>query len=320
MQNTSPTSQHDKANTDASLFDYIKAWPQYPLPHNWLTSIIYKIMRSRLSWWKSNFIRWFIQHYRVDLSEAVETNPEKYEHFNAFFTRELKPDARTIHSATNSIICPVDGAISQFGNIVNGDVFQAKGRSYSLDNLLANNEQWIQTFSNGQFITLYLSPKDYHRIHTPSDSTLTAMRYVPGRLFSVNPATTRAVPGLFARNERLICAFDSPHGKFLLIMVGALFVSGIETVWHGEVSPPHGAALMHRDYPADISLGNNSLNNHPLNKNTDQPSFSRGDEIGRFNMGSTVVLLFEPNRIQWEKTLSAGKPVRMGSLMATMTS
>jgi len=311
MRPQSQDSHSKDIKSDATLFDYLKAWPQYLLPQNWLTSLIYKIMRSRMLWWKNNFIDWFIKRYRVDLSEAVETDPRKYEHFNAFFTRALKPEARSIVSAEDGIICPVDGAISQFGNIVDGDIFQAKGRSFRLDNLLAQHQEWIQTFTSGQFITIYLSPKDYHRIHIPSDGVLTSMRYVPGRLFSVNPATTRAVPGLFARNERLICAFDTPQGKFILIMVGALFVSGIETVWHGEVSPPHGAKLMHREY--NDGTGTVSQDGRPT-------TFSRGEEIGRFNMGSTVVLLFEPNRIQWNNSLTAGKPVRMGSPMATRVS
>lgn len=299
------TKSTQSQNSSASFIDYVKAWPQYPLPHNWLTTIVYKIMRSRIPWWKKFFIHWFIKKFKVDLSDAVETNPDNYEHFNAFFTRALKQEARIISTTSQNLVCPVDGAISQFGNIHQGDVFQAKGRSFSLKNLLADHSEWIETFQSGTFITLYLSPKDYHRIHIPSDGVLSAMRYIPGRLFSVNPATTRAVPGLFARNERLICHFDTPHGKFLLIMVGALFVSGIETVWHGEVSPPHASKMMHIDYtdlPKEDSI---------------RLRYSRGDEIGRFNMGSTVILLFEPNRIEFENTFTAGKPVRMGSPLAT---
>lgn len=285
---------------DASLVDYIKAWPQYALPHNALTTLMYKLMRSRVHWWKTYFIRWFMHHYRIDLSEAVKTNPSDYEHFNAFFTRALRPEARGIDSTENGLVCPVDGSISQFGDIKNGEIFQAKGQHYRLDTLLTHHPEWVNSMQSGQFMTIYLAPNNYHRIHIPCDAVLTGMRYVPGRLFSVNPATARTVPGLFARNERLICAFDTPHGKLLLIMVGALFVSGIETTWHGEVSPPHGAKLMHRDYPSNASA----------------PSFTRGDEIGRFNMGSTVIMLFEPNTIEWAKSLTPGKPVRMGSFLA----
>jgi phosphatidylserine decarboxylase len=314
MQEKSPTTNlaATDSTTDATIVDYLKAWPQYPLPHNWLTTLMYKLMRSRLPWWKNNFIRWFIRQYNVDLSEAVESNPANFEHFNAFFTRALKPQARIIHSAENNIICPVDGAISQFGDITAGNIFQAKGRAFDVETLLAKHEPWVTRFQSGKFITIYLSPKDYHRIHLPTDGVLTAMRYVPGRLFSVNPATTRAVPDLFARNERLICAFDTPHGKLLLIMVGALFVSGIETVWHGEVSPPHGAKLMHRDYSDD--------NNNKTEIETDAKrlTFSAGDEVGRFNMGSTVILLFEPNSIDWDDSLAASKSVKMGSLLGTV--
>jgi phosphatidylserine decarboxylase len=262
---------------------------------------MYTVTRARIRWWKNAFIRWFIGQYKVDISQAQITDPQQFENFNAFFTRALKQDARPLGGDQNSLVSPVDGTISQFGKILKGDVFQAKGRSYNLHELLAGEQAWIDRFSEGQFMTIYLSPKDYHRIHMPVDGTLTATKYVPGRLFSVSPATTRVVPRLFARNERLICAYDTPVGSILLIMVGALFVAGIETVWSGAVTPPHGKALRHTDFP---------------NK-SDSLKFTKGSEMGRFNMGSTVILLFEPNSICWTEKLGAGQSIQMGNEIAS---
>lgn len=285
----------------ATFIDYLKAWPQYLLPHYLLTNLMYAITRSRISWWKNTFIRWFIHQYKVDMSQAQVTDPRQFEHFNAFFTRVLKSDARPMEGDKHTLVSPVDGTISQFGKVAQGDVFQAKGRSYNLHDLLAGEQTWINRFSQGQFMTIYLSPKDYHRIHMPVEGKLTAMKYVPGRLFSVSPATTRAVPRLFARNERLICAYETPFGNMLLIMVGALFVAGMETVWSGAVTPPHGAKISHKDYPTE----------------SDTYKFDKGSEMGRFNMGSTVILLFEPNSIHWSTNLHSGQSIQLGNKIAS---
>jgi len=282
------------------LSDRLKAWPQYLLPQALLSTLMYKLTRSQTVWWKNTFINWFIKQYQVDMSEAEISDIANFPNFNAFFTRALKADARLLKHDPYSILSPVDGAISQFGNIDETRLFQAKGHQFELDLLLAGNKAWSQQFADGKFITIYLSPKDYHRIHMPLGATVTQLTYVPGRLFSVNPATTRVIPGLFARNERLLIHFNTPAGDMMLIMVGAIFVSGMETVFTGEITPPHNSPLAHYDY-ADKHL-----------------SLSQGDELGRFNMGSTVILLFQDNAIDWSEGLHSGKTLRLGDPIATI--
>ncbi|MDH5801837.1 MAG: archaetidylserine decarboxylase, partial [Gammaproteobacteria bacterium] len=227
-------------NETAGLLDFVKAWPQYILPHYALSNLMHALTRSKTVWWKNFFIRWFIKQYKINMSEANPSDPSAYASFNEFFTRPLQTQARPIAFGDKHIVSPVDGAISQSGDIVNGNVFQAKGRSYTLHELLAGEQQWVDSFNNGHFATIYLSPKDYHRIHMPRSGHLVAMSHIPGRLFSVNPATTRAIPRLFARNERVIAYFETPAGPMAMILVGAIFVAGMETVWHGAVSPPPG--------------------------------------------------------------------------------
>lgn len=281
-----------------SGLDYFKAGLQYLLPHALLSQLMHGLTRSKNKWWKNTFIRWFIRQYAVDMNEAIHTAATDYENFNAFFTRALKPGSRTIDHDLNTVISPVDGAISQLGDIVDGEIFQAKGRSFGLSKLLGGRSDWEKSFQGGKFITIYLAPKDYHRIHLPLAGTLTGMTYVPGRLFSVNPATTRAVPGLFARNERLVIHFSTAMGEMALIMVGALFVASMETVWAGEITPPHGSPLAHFDYQGQAK------------------AIAKAAEIGRFNMGSTVILLFQKNAVQWRKTLNPGATLRLGEPIA----
>ncbi len=247
-------------------------------------------------------IRWFIGQYQVEMKQAAVQEIEAFEHFNAFFTRALKADARPLDENTQAITSPVDGRISQIGRIDHATMLQAKGRSYTLTELLAGDIARVEQFKGGSFATIYLSPKDYHRIHMPVSGQLTQMTQVPGRLFSVNPATVRAVPRLFARNERVICYFDTVLGPMALILVGALFVGSMETVWHGQITPPHGGQLCYWKY-----------------ENQDRTLY-KGVEMGRFNMGSTVILLFPENRVQWSEQIAADDSVRMGQYLAGLVS
>jgi phosphatidylserine decarboxylase len=285
-----------------SLMDQVKAWPQYALPHYALTDLMYLLTRSKMRWWKNSLIRWFAHQYKVDMSLAVNETLTDYEHFNAFFTRPLKPEVRPICETADSVACPVDGIVSQCGDIVEEAIFQAKGHDFTLSTLLGNETQWVNRFRDGNYITMYLSPRDYHRIHMPVDGTLQQMTYVPGRLFSVSPATTRTIPNLFARNERVCCFFDTALGPMAMVLVGALFVGSMETVWHGMVTPPHGKHLSHWYYTGEdksrIALG-------------------KGEEMGRFNMGSTVILLMGKNTVQWDANTHSGNQVQMGMQIAT---
>jgi len=282
----------------ASLGDRIKAWLQYPLPHHAISRLTHRLTRIRHPGLKDWAIRDFIRRFGVDMSEAAQPDPAAYPTFNAFFTRSLRPDARPLAAGSRDLACPVDGTVSQIGAIESGRVFQAKGQGFTTVELLGGDAA-AAGFEQGQFATLYLSPKDYHRIHMPVDGTLTRMVHVPGRLFSVNPPTTRAVPRLFARNERVACLFDTPAGPMALVMVGALNVASIETVWAGEVTPPQRPRVQAWDYAGEVQL-------------------AKGAEVGRFNMGSTVILLFAKDRIYWEETCMAGTPVRMGRKLATL--
>ena len=295
----------------ATWRDHLKATPQYLLPHFLLSNLMYRITRIRVKWWKNWFISWFINQYKVDMSEALNSNPQTYACFNDFFTRPLKPQARPIASSTDALICPVDGTISQVGDIQTNRIFQAKGRDYNLSELLGGEHEWADLFQNGQFATIYLSPKDYHRIHMPIKGQLTQMSLVPGRLFSVSPATTRSVPKLFARNERVINYFYTDIGPVAVILVGAIFVAGIETVWHGQITPPHGTKSHHWLYETP---GNEKI----IKDKQKLISLDRGDELGRFNMGSTVILLFSKDQVKWTEIAMPGTPVKMGQPLATI--
>jgi phosphatidylserine decarboxylase len=283
----------------ASLGDRFKAWLQYPLPHHAISRLTHRLTRVRHRGLKDWAIQDFIRRFGVDMSEAEQPDPTAYLTFNAFFTRALKPDTRPVAAGKKDVACPVDGAVSQIGAIEAGRVFQAKGQSFTTLELLGGDAKAAAPFEHGQFTTLYLSPRDYHRIHMPLDGTLTRMIHVPGRLFSVNPPTTRAVPRLFARNERVACLFDTPAGPLALVMVGALNVASIETVWAGEVTPPQRPRVQTWDYSGEIQL-------------------AKGAEAGRFNMGSTVMLLFGKDRIRWEESYKSASPVQMGRRLATL--
>jgi phosphatidylserine decarboxylase len=258
---------------------------------------MHAVARIRNPWFKNALIQWFSWQYGVKMHEAIVPDPGGFEHFNAFFTRALKPGTRPVCDEPHAVICPVDGTISQLGRIQHGDIIQAKGRRYSLLELIGGDQNRAAQFDQGSFMTLYLSPKDYHRIHMPLEGQLNHMLQVPGRLFSVSAATTRVVKRLFARNERVVTLFENAAvGDFYIIMVGALFVGSIETVWHGVVTPPHGGCLKRWDYPkAETAVH--------LNKN---------QELGRFNMGSTVILLFKPGTVQWSGEWQPDTPVNMG--------
>ena len=242
-------------------------------------------------------IRWFVAKYGVNMSEAAEPDITRYATFNDFFTRALKPGARRL--APVDYICPVDGAISQLGPITGDQIFQAKGHSYSTTALVGGDAALAAPYTNGAFATIYLSPKDYHRIHMPCDGRLVRMIHVPGDLFSVNPATARGVPGLFARNERVVCVFEGAYGPFVMVLVGATIVGSMATVWHGIVNPPRPGAVREWHYTdQDIHL-------------------AQGDEMGRFLLGSTVVLLFPPNTVSFSEQWATEVPVRMGEAMGS---
>ncbi|HEY0719949.1 MAG TPA: archaetidylserine decarboxylase [Gammaproteobacteria bacterium] len=282
--------------------DRLKAWPQYIVPGHLISRLTHAITRIRYHRFKNAFIGWFVRSFQVDLTEAQITNPYSYEHFNAFFTRALKPEARPIVNGRYEVACPVDGAVSQVGEISHGQLFQAKGHSYSLLELLGGSDKRAAPFQNGAFATIYLSPRDYHRIHMPLGGVLREMVHVPGRLFSVNAATVKVIPRVFARNERVISIFDTAFGPMALVKVGAINVGSIETVWAGEVTPPAGQIVRSWHYPAD---GEEAV------------SLERGAEMGRFNMGSTVIVLFGHDAIEWSDSLQPGAVVRLGQLLAT---
>lgn len=287
------------SNTDdkTSPGDYLFAWPQYLLPHHAISRLTLWVTRSRVRWFKNALMKWFIRHFNVDMHEAAQPDYTQYEYFNAFFTRALKPGARTFASDTSILACPVDGAVSQAGPIHDSVIYQAKGHDYTSLALLGGYEDIAATFRQGSFVTLYLSPRDYHRIHMPCAGRLRRMIYVPGDLFSVNPLTARSVPGLFARNERVVCVFESEHGPFVLVLVGATIVGSMATVWHGVVNPPRTRDVREWHY------------------RDDEVTLNQGDEVGRFLLGSTVVMLFPRDALVFSGGWAAGRGVRLGEAM-----
>ncbi len=267
--------------------------PQYVLPHHALSKMASVLTHSTNKTWKNLFIKLIIQLYGVNMAEALETDINAYQSFNDFFTRELKPGARPVCTEKNAIVCPADGEVSQAGNITDGQIFQAKGKSFTAIDLLGGDKGRAEPFTNGIFTTIYLSPKDYHRLHMPLTGTLREMVHIPGRLFSVNAATANSVPGLFARNERVAAIFDTELGPMALVLVGAIFVSSVETVWHGVVTPP--SISEPRSWQYD-----------------DGPTLKIGEEMGRFNMGSTIIVLLGKDKAEWGIEFTAGKPVKLG--------
>ncbi|MCK7546872.1 archaetidylserine decarboxylase [Marinobacter koreensis] len=243
---------------------------------------------------KNRVIKWFIDRYGVNMSEAAEPDFTAYPSFNAFFTRALKPGIRPVADGDEVVVSPVDGAISQLGSVTGDRVFQAKGQSFSLIELLGGDNQRAQPFAGGEFATIYLSPKDYHRIHMPMAGTLREMVYVPGKLFSVNPVTAENVPNLFARNERVACIFDTDAGPMAMVLVGAMIVGSVETTWSGVVAPGNGLVT------ASVYEGEQAI------------QFGKGEEMGRFRLGSTVIMVMPKGSVHWNDDQQAGKTVRMG--------
>jgi phosphatidylserine decarboxylase len=277
-----------------TLKQHLLSLPFYVLPHHAISALMFRIARIRVRAIKNLAIRIYTALNRVNMDEAVEPDRFAYASLNAFFTRALKPECRPFAGDASTWLCPVDGAVSQAGEIHNGRIFQAKGHDYSLFELLGGDEQHAVDFDNGMFATLYLSPRDYHRIHMPLAGNLVRMLHVPGRLFSVAEHTVNCIPGLFARNERVVCFFDTASGPLAMVLVGAINVSAIETVWHGLVAD--GGGIRRYDYrPGDVSL-------------------QRGEEMGRFNLGSTVIVLAPPG-FQCDDAMTPGAAVRLGQAL-----
>jgi phosphatidylserine decarboxylase len=280
-----------------AVSDRLAVLPQYLMPKQALTALAGRFAAARLGGVTTWAIRRFVARYKVDMTEAAYPDPAAYPTFNEFFTRALRDGARPLSDA--ALICPVDGAISQFGGIEREQIFQAKGHRYSTTALVGGDAALAAHFQDGHFATLYLSPRDYHRIHMPAAGRLTRMIHVPGDLFSVNPTTTRGVPGLFARNERVVCVFEGATGPFVLVLVGATIVGSMATVWHGLVTPPRSGGLREWHYDKE------------------RIELAQGQEMGRFLLGSTVVMLFPKGPLQFNPAWQAGGPVRLGEVMAT---
>jgi len=267
----------------------------YLMPHHAISRVVYFVTRLHGPQVKP-LIKWFVEKYGVDMSEAYEPDIDYYPTFNEFFTRALEPGIRPIAPGDNTLACPADGTVSAAGAIRAGAILQAKGRGYSVLELLGGDKAMAAEFSNGRFATIYLAPHNYHRMHMPLDANLIRMIHIPGRLFSVAPWTVRAIPRIFARNERLACYFDTAAGPMVMVLVGAINVAAIETVWSGLVTPPRGRKISEFDY------------SHT------RKEIAKGAEMGRFNMGSTVILL-TPGKVEWLPHISAGKTVKMGQLI-----
>lgn len=278
---------------------------QYIIPQRLLSSAAGWLAECRWPWVKNTFIDWFIKRYEVDMSIALDPDPSSYQHFNDFFTRSLASGERPIVADTNAIACPADGCISQLGDIKHGRVFQAKGQEYSLLELLGGDPKHAKVFQNGRFATVYLSPKDYHRVHMPLAGTLETMIHVPGELFSVNETTADNVPRLFARNERVVCLFDTSAGPMAVILVGAMIVASIETSWAGLVTPLK-RQIRRWDY---------------ANKDGEKEGIylDKGEEMGRFKLGSTAIVLFGDDCAEWQESLEAQSPVKMGEAFGNIT-
>jgi len=277
----------------ANWLDKLRVLPQYFIPQHFISSLVYRITRCETPWFKNVLIKLFISVFDVDMSLANNPDPESYSSFNTFFTRELSTEARPISLDEKTILSPVDGAVSQTGDIQNDTIIQAKGKSYTLKDLLVEDEL-VTMFTGGTFATLYLSPKDYHRIHMPVSGQLKRMIYVPGKLFAVNSHTVRVVDSVFARNERVINIFNTDTGAMAMVMVGALNVGSMDTVWAGEITPAKKRVINDMQYSeGDVRL-------------------QQGQEMGRFNMGSTVILLFPKDVMQWSDEMIAEKTIIVG--------
>jgi phosphatidylserine decarboxylase len=276
---------------------------QYLLPQHTLSQLAHQLARSRVRWLKNALIRAFVGEFHPDMGDAEHSDPLAFASFNEFFTRALRSGARPAVADPATLVSPLDGSLSQLGRLDGSWLVQAKGQAYTLEALLAGDASWTDLFRGGAFATLYLAPRNYHRVHMPLDGTLRAAWYVPGQLFSVNATTAAGVPGLYARNERVVCMFAAGSLSYALVLVGALFVGGLATVWHGEITPrsPRERAAL----PLDASRASLTL--------------AKAAEMGRFNMGSTVILLLPPSRCEWCAPLGPGSPLRVGQALARLT-
>ena len=280
------------------LLDFFKVTPQYFIPKHLLSAMMHWFMQVETPWIKNGVIKLLTKIYGINISEAADEDINNYPHFNAFFTRALKPEARPVDTNENCWVSPVDGLISQSTPIEGNKIIQAKCHKYTVEALVGGDIEYAKTFHDGDAAVIYLSPKDYHRIHMPVAAKLLSMTYVPGDLFAVNPATVRNIEGLFARNERLVIRFESDHGPFCLVMVGAIFVGSMETVWQGKITPEYAPTIQHWDYTEQ------NLN------------FEKAEEIGRFNMGSTVVLLTPDGQLPELGKIIINTPIQMGQHLA----
>jgi phosphatidylserine decarboxylase len=278
------------------MSDRLAVTLQHLLPKQALTALAGRVAGAEAAAATTAVIRWFVRRYGVDMAEAAEPDPARYRTFNEFFTRALKPGARPLAQA--AWICPVDGAISQFGAIAGERIVQAKGHDYTTTALVGGDAALASRFEGGHFATLYLSPRDYHRIHMPAAGRLVRMIHVPGSLYSVNPATVRALPGLFARNERVVCLFEGASGPFVMVLVGATIVGSMATLWHGVVNPPRPGRVREWRYDGD------------------EVALRQGDEMGRFLLGSTVVMLWPAGPLRFNPQWAPGRSIRLGEAMA----
>jgi len=274
----------------------LRTLTQYLLPHKFISMLAGLSANCKIVCIKNMLIRYFINRYAVNMNEAIESNPFAYASYNHFFTRALKPGCRPIASAASAIVSPADGQLAQIGAIKNHQLIQAKGHEYSVQDLLGGDRALAQEFADGSFATIYLAPKDYHRVHMPLAGRLTKMQYIPGKLFSVNTHAAQNIPNLFARNERVVTIFDTEAGKMAVILVGAMIVGSIETVWAGAITPPHF----------------NSINAWEYDHLEQAIQLEKGAEMGRFKLGSTVIVLFAPNSVTWNSDLNIDMDLKMG--------
>ena len=280
-----------------SLWDKLVTFPQYLIPQHVLSLVMYRVTRCEVVWFKNLIISTIIKQYRVNMAEAAEMNLDYYSSFNAFFTRLLRNGVRPI--SESDIVSPVDGVVSQVGLVTSGQIVQAKGQEYSVLALLGGDDAVTSEFVGGQFATIYLSPKDYHRIHMPVTGTLRKMRYIPGKLFSVSPRTARAVPDLFARNERIAVTFDTDFGPMVMVLVGAIFVGSMETIWAGQITPNYGKVIQQWTYDGEQAI-----------------TIEKGQEMGRFNMGSTVVVMVGKGAALFNDQVEAEATIQLGNAMS----
>lgn len=280
-----------------SLWDKLVTLPQYIIPQHVFSLVMYRATRCEVVWFKNLIISTIIKQYRVNMAEAAEMNLNYYSSFNTFFTRLLRNDVRPI--SESDIVSPVDGVVSQVGPVTSGQIVQAKGQEYSVLALLGGDDALTSEFVGGQFATIYLSPKDYHRIHMPATGILRKMRYIPGKLFSVSPRTARAVPDLFARNERVAVTFDTDFGPIVMVLVGAIFVGSMETIWAGQITPNYGKVIQQWTYDGEQAI-----------------TIEKGQEMGRFNMGSTVVMLVGKDVALFNEQVEAEATIQLGNAMS----